>query len=116
MAGIDALWVAANSPNAEAAADFLNGFADPDRAVDFAVDTQNISVIKGIVPPAGTEDDVLWQLGDVAGAAPGYSPWWDASGLPPEVNDEMLAMSQGLFAGKISPEDFVARLDKAAGR
>jgi len=116
MAGIDALWIAANSPNAEAAADFLNGFADPDRAVDFAVDTQNISVIKGIVPPAGTEDDVLWQLGEVAGAAPGYSPWWDASGLPPEVNDEMLAMSQGLFAGEISPEDFVARLDKAAGR
>jgi hypothetical protein len=26
-----------------------------------------------------------------------------------------LAMSQGLFAEEITPEDFVARLDKAAG-
>jgi hypothetical protein len=55
-------------------------------------------------------------LAEVAASAPGYSPWWDASGLPAEVNAEMLAMSQGLFAEEITPEDFVARLDAAAGR
>ena len=116
MAGIDALWISKSSPNAAAAAKFLDGFSDPGRAADFAVKTQNISVVNGITPPAGSEDDVLWQLGEVAAAAPGYSPWWDASGLPPAVNDEMLAMSQPLFAGEITPDEFCRRLEKAAGR
>jgi raffinose/stachyose/melibiose transport system substrate-binding protein len=116
MAGIDALWVSSSSASPEAAAQFLNGFSEPATAADFAVKTQNFSVVKGITPPAGQEDDPLWQLAEVAASAPGYSPWWDASGLPAEVNAEMLAMSQGLFAQEITPEDFVARLDAAAGR
>ena len=116
MAGVDALWISATSAHPEAAAEFLNGFADPEIAIDFAVKTQNVSVIKGVVPPAGQENEVIWQLGQVASQAPAYSPWWDISGLPPAVNDEMLNMSQGLFVGEISPQEFVDRLEAAAGR
>jgi hypothetical protein len=43
-------------------------------------------------------------------------PWLVLSAGAQKVNDEMLAMSQGLFAEEITPADFVARLDKAAGR
>jgi raffinose/stachyose/melibiose transport system substrate-binding protein len=116
MAGIDALWISAKSPHPEAAAEFLNGFSEPDVAVDFAIKTQNVSAIKGVKPPAGHENDTVWQLGEVASTATGFSPWWDIAGLPPAVNDEMLNMSQGLFAQEITPQEFVDRLEKAAGR
>jgi hypothetical protein len=39
-----------------------------------------------------------------------------ASGLPAAVNDELLAMSQRVLAETITPDEFVARPDQAAGR
>jgi raffinose/stachyose/melibiose transport system substrate-binding protein len=74
MAGIDALWISAKSPDAEAAAEFLNGFRNPDTAIDFAINTQNVSAIKGVEPPEGQENETVRQLGDVASKATGFSP------------------------------------------
>jgi raffinose/stachyose/melibiose transport system substrate-binding protein len=116
MAGMDAMWISANSENPEAAAEFLNGFADPERALEFIVKTQNIPAVNGITAPAGQEEEVLWKLTDLTSKATGVFPWWDISALPPAVNEEMMSMGQALLLGEITPEEFTQRMDAAAGR
>lgn len=116
MAGIDAMWISTNTKYPEIAAEYLNGFADPERALEFVLNTQNIPAVKSVTAPAGQENDVLWRMANLISSASGVSPWWDISALPPAVNEEMISMGQGLLIGEISPEEFAKRLDIAAGR
>lgn len=112
--GADALWVSSNSKHPEAAVKFLNGFTDPKTALSFMNDTQNISVIKGVLEGAPS-DGLVPQMVGLVNQAAHVAPWWDAT-LPAPVTEELLNNMQALFAREITPEAFVALLQAAAGR
>jgi raffinose/stachyose/melibiose transport system substrate-binding protein len=112
MSGIDAAWISADCPHIDVAAEFLQGFYDPDNAMWFLEETGNIPSVAGVVEQAKTEgfDSPALLLAEAsAGAAHAYA-WWDWL-LPPAITEEMLSMSQGLFSGDISPQEFAERME-----
>jgi raffinose/stachyose/melibiose transport system substrate-binding protein len=115
LGGFDALWVSANTKHPEAVATFLNSFADKDTAVSFQKDTQNISVIKEVLAATAGSDDVVARMGRLAGEAPHITPWWD-SYLSAPLHEEGIRLIQGLFDESVTPADYLAAMDKVAGR
>lgn len=111
--GVDALWITSSSQNPEAAAEFLNGFAVPENAISFAVETQNISVIRS-VEEQGLEG-VLGTMVAETNRAADIVPWWDVA-LPAPVAEASLNNIQALFAGEMTPQTYAEALEAAAAR
>jgi len=111
MAGIDALWISSTTEHPEAAAEFLSGFYEPENAVSYMFDTQNISPVAGVVEEAQAagEDAPILALAEGISNAAHVFPWWDFA-LPKPISEDMLSMSQGLFIFEITPEEFAQRL------
>jgi raffinose/stachyose/melibiose transport system substrate-binding protein len=115
VGGFDALFVSAKTEHPEAVATFLNSFADRDAAVSFMLDTQNISVIKEALEATKTSDNVIAKMAALVAKSPRITPWWD-NYMPTAVHEESTRLIQGLFDGSVSPTDYLASVDKAAGR
>ncbi len=111
MAGVDALWITANSRHPEAAAKFLNGFAERENAISFMNETKNVSVIKGVTEYA--DDEVIKLMVAEASKAPHFMPWWDIH-LPAQISEAILNNIQALFAREITPEQFAQLVQAAA--
>jgi raffinose/stachyose/melibiose transport system substrate-binding protein len=112
MSGIDALWINADSPHTAEAAEFLKGFYDPENAISFMMDTENISSIAGTfeAAKAAGEDAPILTLAEASSTAAHVYPWWDWA-MPPNVSEEMLNMAQALFIGEITPQEFGQNLE-----
>ena len=112
MSGIDAAWISASCPYIDQAAEFLRGFYDPDNAMSFMEETGNIPSVDGVVEAAKAAgvDNATILLAEASGSAAHAFPWWDWA-LPPAITEEMLSMSQGLFSGDITPQEFAERLE-----
>lgn len=111
MSGIDALWINAASPHIAEAAEFLRGFYEPEAAMSFMLDTENIPSVDGVVEAtraAGVDAPIL-QLAEASSTAVNVYPWWDWA-MPPAVSEEMLNMSQRLYLGEITSQEFAERL------
>jgi raffinose/stachyose/melibiose transport system substrate-binding protein len=115
MAGVDALWVSADSKDPDAAGAFLKGFTEKSEQVKFGVDSGSVSAYVGVADDATDTDSPNIMMGKLAAEAPHAFPWWDAA-LPQKIANEMLNNSQALLSGKMSPEEFGKAMDKAAGR
>jgi raffinose/stachyose/melibiose transport system substrate-binding protein len=115
MAGVDALWLSANSKSPEAAGAFLKGFTETATQVDFDIKSQSVSSVQGVAEKAGKPNDPIIKMTKLSEKAPQAFPWWDAA-LPPKIANAMLNNSQALLAGKMSPADFANAMDEAAGR
>jgi raffinose/stachyose/melibiose transport system substrate-binding protein len=113
IAGFDALFVNARTSKTAAVATFLNSFADPNTALSFMRETQNISVIKSAVTAGMNPIDS--QIVRLIASAPHISPWWD-NYLPNVVAEQATRTIQGLFDGSMSPQAYLTAMDKAAGR
>lgn len=113
IAGFDALFVSARSQKSAAIATFLNSFADPDSALSFARETQSVSVIRSALSAGMNPIDN--EIARLIASAPHISPWWD-NYLPNVVAEQATRTIQGLFDGSISPQAYLAGMDKAAGR
>jgi raffinose/stachyose/melibiose transport system substrate-binding protein len=114
IGGFDALFVNSRTNKTAAIAVFLNSFADPNTALSFMKDTQNVSVIKSVLA-TGMSPGVINDIAQITTAAPHISPWWD-NYLSNAVADDATRTIQGLFDGSIAPDAFLASMDKAAGR
>jgi hypothetical protein len=64
---------------------------------------------------SGMSAGVLSDIAQITAAAPHISPWWD-NYLPNSVADDATRTIQGLFDGSMSPDAYLAGMDKAAGR
>jgi raffinose/stachyose/melibiose transport system substrate-binding protein len=115
VGGFDAMFVSAKTPHPEAVAAFLNSFTEKDDAVSFMMQTQNISVIKAALEATASSTDVIAQMAHAVGKTPAITPWWD-NYMPPPVFEESTRLIQGLFDGTVSPSEYLAKMDKAAGR
>ncbi len=114
VGGFDALFVNARTSKTAAIAMFLNSFAEPNTALSFLKDTQNVSVVKSVMA-TGIAPGVLNDIAQITAAAPHISPWWD-NYLSNAVADNVTRTIQGLFDGSIAPDAFLAAMDKAGGR
>jgi raffinose/stachyose/melibiose transport system substrate-binding protein len=114
VVGFDALYVNGRTTQNAAIAAFLNSFADPGTALSFVRETQSVSVIKTVLS-SGTGPGILSDILKLTASAPHLSPWWD-NYLSSAVTEETMRTIQGLFDGSMSPDAFLAGLDKAAGR
>jgi raffinose/stachyose/melibiose transport system substrate-binding protein len=114
MGGVDALWISANSKNPQQAGEFLNSFVDAEIAKSFASETENISVVKGVMETFSA-DSVLAQMAQILSSAPSLVPWWDVE-MPAPVTEEMMNNMQALFGGEITPQEFSNRLQAASVR
>lgn len=115
MAGVDALWISADTKHPSDVGAFLKGFTTKKAQVGFVEESGSVSAIQGVAEEAGDPDDPVVQMTKLSESAPQAFPWWDAA-LPPKVANAMLNNSQALLAGKISPEDFGKAMDEAASR
>ena len=115
VGGFDALFVSAKTAHPDAVATFLNSFAEPDAAVSFMNQTQNVSVVKAALAGTAGSDGIIARMAAAVAKVPRITPWWD-NYMPNAVIDASNSMIQGLFEGSVTPEAFVAGLDKAAGR
>jgi raffinose/stachyose/melibiose transport system substrate-binding protein len=115
VGGFDAMFVSAKTAHPEAVAAFLNSFAEQKAAVSFMKDTQNISVIKDALAATSGSNDVIAQIASAVAKAPAITPWWD-NYMPPPVHEESTRLIQGLFDGTVTTADYLAAMDKAAGR
>jgi len=113
IAGFDALFVNAKTQKTAAIAAFLNSFADPSTALSFLRETQNVSVIRSAVTAGMNPIDN--EIARLIASAPRISPWWD-NYMPNVVAEQATRTIQGLFDGSISPQAYLAGMDKAAGR
>jgi len=114
VGGFDALYVNSRTAKTAAIAAFLNSFADPSTTLSFMRETQSISVIKSVLTMS-TSPGIISDILEITAAAPHISPWWD-NYLPNAVTDEAMRTIRGLFDGSVSPDAFLAGMDKAAGR
>jgi raffinose/stachyose/melibiose transport system substrate-binding protein len=107
MSGFDALWINAELPHTQEVADFLEGFYDPDTALDFMLATENISSIVGVAEAAAAEgsDPQLSALTEASGFAANFYPWWDWT-LQPAVTEQMMSTGQALFISELTPMEF----------
>jgi raffinose/stachyose/melibiose transport system substrate-binding protein/xylobiose transport system substrate-binding protein len=80
--------------------------------MSFLEETGNIPSVAGVVEQAMAEgfDSPALLLAEASADAAHAYPWWDWA-LPPAITEEMLSMSQGLFSGDITPQEFAERME-----
>jgi ABC-type glycerol-3-phosphate transport system substrate-binding protein len=116
LGGISAQYVSANTKHPDVVAIWMNGFAETENAVDYTYKTRFIPVVKSAVDEVKKgEDPFLSKNLTILDEAPRVAPWWDHA-TPTAVFEGCNANIALLYAGDITPEEFLATLDELAGR
>ncbi len=119
LGGVEGLWIAATSKHPEAAAAFLDTYADKERALSLFESQGNVPPVRDILPPYEgptgnlTTDMTLETVQFVGTHSTGIFSWYDHPS-PAAVTDAMYSNSQALLTGKLTPEEFAGILEEAA--
>ncbi len=114
--GIESYWISSNTEYPDAAAKLLNAFLDADTQSDFVAKTQSVPATTGIQAPSDAADEAIWLLAALTERSTGGLLPFLSQFVPGEIRQPLMSMDQAVFSGDITPEEFVAELDKAAGR
>ena len=115
VGGFNSIYMSGTSKHPEAAAKLLQSYVEHEAGLSFTEQTQNPTIINSVIEATKDADNIVAEVAGMVASSSHVYPFWD-NYVSPVIVEESWRLISGLYDGSVTPADYLAALDKAAGR